>query len=171
MTIEGLVRVCILTTDVKLPLKCRLFLKAKISVTVQQSCCLSCPPSGDWFLAVKKMFNSVKHIQPMLHTTSNYIKTEEECVAISFQRHWVISLEENGCFYGNNWTLMFLMLLSDLDCSGLFLSELCLCFVVFKYIWNRVNLNQTSTSHFIKYTMKCLNLCVVNFLLHSTRKS
>lgn len=34
----------------------------------------------------------------------------------------LFSLEEDECFYNNNWTLMFLMLLSDLDCSGLFLN-------------------------------------------------
>lgn len=83
----------------------------------------------------------------------------------------LFSLEENGCFYDNNWTLMCLMLLSYLDGSGLFCSELCLCFVVFKCILNRVNLNQASTSHFIKCTVKCFNSHVVNFLLHPTRKN
>lgn len=36
------------------------------------------------FLLSKKMLNTVKCIQPTPHTTSNYIRTEEECVAISF---------------------------------------------------------------------------------------
>lgn len=60
---------------------------------------------------------------------------------------------------------------SDWDCSGLFLSESRLCFVDFKYILNRVNLNEANTNHLIKYTVKCFRLCVVNLLLCSTRKS
>lgn len=40
----------------------------------------------------KKLLSSVKCIQSTPHTTSNYIKTEEECVAISFQIHRVIFL-------------------------------------------------------------------------------
>lgn len=48
------VRIYILPTDIKLPLKCLLFLQASMSITEQQSCCLSCPPSENWFLAVTK---------------------------------------------------------------------------------------------------------------------
>lgn len=142
---------------------------SKISVMVQQSCCLSCPPSENWFLAVKKTAR-VKCIQPTPHTTSNYIKTEEECVAISFQIHWVI-------FLGGERVLLQQQLNIDVPNAAVLLgwfwplSELCLCFVVFKCILNRVNLNHANTSHFIKLTVKCLNLHVVNFLLHPTRKS
>lgn len=82
----------------------------------------------------------------------------------------LFSLEENGCFYDYNWTLMFLMLLSYLDGSGLFLSELCLCFVVFKCILNRVNLNQANTSHFIKCSVKCFNSrCQFSFASHQKK--
>lgn len=55
---------------------------------------------------------------------------------------------------------------------GLFFpSELCLCFMVYKYILNRVNLNQANTSHFKKHPVKCFNFSVVIFFLHSRRKS
>lgn len=78
-------------------------------------------------------------------------------------------LEENGSPSDNNKALMFLMLLSGLDCSGL-LSELCPFFVVFKYILNRVNLNQANTSHFVKYTVKCFNLCCQFSLVFQQKK-
>ena len=108
---------------------------------------------------------------PCLVQQATILKLRKSVWPSVFKDTGLFSLEENGCFYDNNWTLIFLMLLSDLDCSGLFLSKLCLCFVVSKYILNRVNLNQANTSHFIKYTVKYFNLCVVNFLLRSTRKT
>lgn len=108
---------------------------------------------------------------PCLIQQETILKLRESVWPSVFKDTDLFSLEENGCFHDNNWTLMFLMLLSDWDCSGLFLSESCLCFVGFKYILNRVNLNQANTKHFIKYTVKCFHLCVVNLLLCSTRKS
>lgn len=108
---------------------------------------------------------------PHLLQQATILKLRKSVWPSVFKYTELFSLEENGCFYDNNWTLMFLMLLSYLDGSGLFLSELCLCFVVFKCILNRVNLNQANSSHFIKCTMKCFNSHVVNFLLHPTRKS
>lgn len=112
-----------------------------------------------FFSCQKNLFNSVwSTLSPHFIQQATILKLRKSMWPSVFKDTELFSLEENGCFYNNNWTLMFLMLLSDLDSSDLFLSELCLCFVVFKYILNRVNLNQANTSHFIKYTMKCFNL-------------
>lgn len=107
---------------------------------------------------------------PHLIQQATILKLRKSVWPSVFKYTELFSLEENECFYNNNWTLMFLMLLSYLDGSGLFLSELCLCFVVFKCILNRVNLNQANTSHLIKCTMKCFNSHVVNFSFASHQK-
>lgn len=59
---------------------------------------------------------------PHLIQQATILKLRKSVWPSVFKYTELFSLEENGCFYNNNWTLMFLMLLSHLDGSGLFLN-------------------------------------------------